>query len=526
MDLKRHKARVTKCDSVTTTKKYRCVCEKEYSDRHSLYRHRKACARYAGTLVLADTREQNLKKLGPAQEKKVEPTSLAAPVVVQNITNTIQHIQVNTLGHHQQVSVAPAGQIGGPTVVAGVTGGANTAVGHNATIHGVSDPLRLPGWPAKWPAPPILPSPFKPLGFEISQPELEAAVGSLTSEERASCAKGDTLGVSRLLVEILKRVHSDPKERNVYLNPSRSDQALVFIPSSWSAQPLEEATQALFARIRAQLEGVDKGAERSVRSAVSGARRGCEGRLPQLARASRAQLSAHLENVRRATASGEDWLGTGGEQSDQPAFIGKEMAGHLVASMLAPALEQASGVYALGDVTEDTARAQVSRALAECARYILHSRPTNLTVLEADGLLYAHEREAGWVLWDQAQAAEALLRRTAWVLNNELHDIPGSPLVALRPWLCERLPEVLSSQTGREAGERVLWHYTQAAARYYGALPRVQDPHDRRESARRLLAGEPPCVAYEPPAAQALAMEGGPMTDALTEEDLAELLGW
>jgi len=514
-NLKRHMRRRVPCTAEGPIRRWVCLCGGEYRDRQSLYRHRKACAKYAGALTLAGETEQKREKLAP--KKKVRP----GPVVVQNITNTIQHIQVNTLGHHQQVTVAPTGQMGGPTVVAGSTNIANAGSSPMITQSTAApDPMRFPGWPAKWPPPAVVPSPFKPLGFEITQPEMEAAVGSLTPEERVSCARSETLGVSRLLVEILKRVHSNPRERNVYLNPARADQALVFIPSNWSAQPLEEATQAMFARIRALLEEADQGAERGVRSAVSGARRGCEGKLPQLARASRSQLTAHLENVRRATASGEDWLGTGGDPSDQPAFIGKEMAGHLEASMLIPAMEQASGIYSASDVSDQTAQSQASSALAECARYMLHGRPTNLTVVDTGEELYAHEHVAGWVPWSRTRAAEAILRKAARTLINCLRSAPDSPLMALRPWLCARLDEVLSSREGREAGSKVLWHYTRAASRYYGSLQRADDPHDRREAARRLLVEEQ-CDAVGP---LAPAPPSGP--PPLTTEELEAMLGF
>ncbi len=222
--------------------------------------------------------EKNLLSRSP--EKKVESVHFStSPVVVQNI----QNIQVNTLGHHQQVVVSPIGQIGGPTVVAG---SANTAVVNATPGVPLSDPFRFPGWPDKWPAPSVLPAPFKPLGFEISQPELEAAVGSLTEEERLSCARGDTLGVARLLVEILKRVHSDPKERNVYLNPSRSDS-----PSE-SAGSLTTAT-VIELRSTATAEGDDP--------TSSGVCRGCAGKLPRLASSCR----PIWRMFRRATASGE-----------------------------------------------------------------------------------------------------------------------------------------------------------------------------------------------------------------------------
>ena len=516
--LSRHHSGKSDC-TARKSPQYKCLCGKMYVDVSSLYRHRKGCDKFFESRAAGSE-----KKVSAAREGTKTEKSGSAPVtVVQNIQN-IQHIQVNALGHHQQVSVSPIGQIGGPAA----------ATGPNSSVHSTGsgpDATRFPGWPAKWPAPQVVPATFKPLGFEISQPALEAAVGSLLEDEKALCSRGDTLGVSRLLVEILKRVHSDPRERNVYLNPARADQALVFVPSSWSAQPLEEAAQTMFARIRVLLEGAPRESEKGVKSAVAGARKGCKENLPQLAKASRGQLTAHLENVRRATTSGEDWLGTGGEPSDQPAFIGKEFAGHLDPPMLIPALEQASGVGLRPGEEVDKA----ARAIAECSRYILHNRPINLTVLPiGEGRVYAHEREAGWAVWASDRAAAALLRRSAAEIDSQLHDAPESPLVALRPWLRERLEEVLSSPQGRATGEWVVRQYTAAAARYYSSLPRVQDPHDRKEAARRIVLGEP-LYAYEVagPAAgpagaladsSAVARRETPDTQ-LTEADLTELLG-
>jgi len=513
VDLRRHLSSKRPCKPAELI--HKCdACGRTYSNRQNLNRHRRE-----GRCVTV-TLDREVVEKKPASPPRVAEksfgSSASSQVVVQNFTHTVQNIHVNTLGHHQQVTVAPSNQIGGPTTVSS-SSTANS--GDGATTIGAipGAPERLPGWPDKWPVPAVVPTTFKPLGFEISQPELEAAVGSLTEAERASCARGDTLGVSRLLVEILKRVHSDPRERNVYLNPRRADQALVFIPSSWSAQPLEEASQSMFARVRKLLDSAERSTEQRTESAVEGARRGCASGLPQLARASRSQLSAHLENVRRATASGEDWLGTGGDPSDQPSFIGKEMAGHLTPTMLIPALEQAAGVYSPQDINEGTAPGQASRALAECARYILHSNSENLTILPAGGeVVYAHEHEAGWAVWPREKAAEALLRRAAAVVEAKMKWIPETPLAGLRPWLRERLVETLGSREGRSAGERVVTHYAAAAVRYYSSLPRVNDPHDRKEAARRILQGEAPCP--HPPLELA--------TGSLSADDLEELLGF
>lgn len=525
--MRSHKARKVACDAVTP---YVCGCGKSYANRHNLHRHRQTCASRATILVdpVSGNDQKNETHLGASGKKSSDVPVSSRPVVVQNFTHTVQNIQVTTLGHHQQITVSPTNQVGGPTTVAS-SGAGSTNIGAVEITR--PTPTRLPGWPDKWPAPAILPSTFSPLGFEVSQSELESAVAALTAPERESCARGDTLGVSRLLVEVLKQVHAHPSERNVYLNPRRADQALVFIPSRWSAWPLEEATQVMFGRIQEVLRCASKASERDVASAVEGAHRGCEGRLPQLARASRSQMSAHLENVRQATATGEDWLGTGGDSEVQPAYIGKEFPDHLKSSMLAAALEAASGVYAESDVQEETAVDQTSRALAECARYLLHARPKNLTVLPhgVPDLVYVHERDLGWIEWPRAAAAEAILRRAAAVLDDQLYEAKASPLTAMRPWLRSRLREVLTSAAGREAAERVIAHWLASATRYYGSLPRTTNPHDRKEAARRILAGEGPCPPRPEPEDPTPALEyipGSPSNRELSEAELADILGF
>ncbi len=154
--------------------------------------------------------------------------------------------------------------------------------------------------------------------------------------------------------------------------------------------------------------------------------------------------------------------------------------GRLEPTMLAPAPEQAAGVYSAGDVSEATAADKTALALTERARYMLNACPKNLTVLE----LYAHEHEAGWAPWPPSQAAEALGLGTKKRLP---HDVPDSPLSA-RGVPTQSTGDPPGAGCGGSSG-------TRAAARFYSAMPRVQDPHDRREAARRLLAGEPPCTS-------------------------------
>jgi len=53
--------------------------------------------------------------------------------------------------------------------------------------------------------------------------------------------------VTELLMDLVKRAHSEPSGRNVYLNPKRADQALALKKDGrWEVIPLQEATRTLF----------------------------------------------------------------------------------------------------------------------------------------------------------------------------------------------------------------------------------------------------------------------------------------
>jgi hypothetical protein len=52
--------------------------------------------------------------------------------------------------------------------------------------------------------------------------------------------------VSDLIMDLVCRVHEDPKTRNIYLNPKRVDQVLVHLKSGrWEVRTFAQATQAL-----------------------------------------------------------------------------------------------------------------------------------------------------------------------------------------------------------------------------------------------------------------------------------------
>lgn len=105
-------------------------------------------------------------------------------------------------------------------------------------------------------------------------------------------------------MSLVKRVHQDPQERNVYLNPKRTDQVLIYDEVTWIVLPLVEAIRSLFDRVSRRLHKVTSptGTERQKLSpAVAESAPWLpimydERREKHIAQA-RPSMTAHLENM-------------------------------------------------------------------------------------------------------------------------------------------------------------------------------------------------------------------------------------
>ena len=452
-----------------------------------MYRHRKGCA---------------------ALEPELDQKDATNGVVINHTVHNIQNIQVN----------APS--VFAPSIVApNVIAASESQAPSTATL------AHVPGWPTGWPVPPVTPNPFSPPGFSLSLEQLTSAVGALPESVREACRRGDQTAIVQLLMGILRRIHADPQERNVYMNPRRGDQALVYIPEHWVTCALDEAGRAMYRRIADILGCLPRQIPQEVRTVAAAARQRCAASAPELVRASRAALSAHLENVRNSSAAGLDWLGTGADDEETIAFFGQERTAHLQVQAVVAAAEASSRLYDPSQVTEEAAPRMASRALAECARYMVHGHPGNLTILPGPGgQVYVHARR-GWEPRPRAQVEQDLVARIGWVMADLLYEAAATPLQALRPWFESRHAEL----AGEEAVAEIMRNYAAASARYYGGQQPRPDAQDRREAARRIVSAlTQPAITREagrmPPAPGR--GEGPADQEPLTESDLEELLGW
>jgi len=134
-----------------------------------------------------------------------------------------------------------------------------------------------------------------------------AAYCKLSDEEKTD-AEAAAPYVLEALMELVKRAHKDPLSRNVYLNPKRADQALVFVDSdevkTWEVRPLLEAIRRIFDTIAGGIHRVIvTDAERAqlpfdVQSSASWIPNLYDDEPDKYVKEAKQPMSAHLTNTR------------------------------------------------------------------------------------------------------------------------------------------------------------------------------------------------------------------------------------
>ncbi len=109
--------------------------------------------------------------------------------------------------------------------------------------------------------------------------------------------------VLEALMELTKRAHADPSARNVYLNPRRADQVMVFDEKTWRVLPLMDAIRGIFDGIVGNISRII--VTDSERRELPIQVQGTASWIPTLydyepdtfIRHARASMSAHLQNT-------------------------------------------------------------------------------------------------------------------------------------------------------------------------------------------------------------------------------------
>jgi len=127
-----------------------------------------------------------------------------------------------------------------------------------------------------------------------------------------SCARRDECygtqspAIAALMVEIVKKLHASSLLRNIFLNPKRIDQALVYIPGRWELYLLTDSIRIMFDHMAIELGELSPKTSPRLLSLAANVRYCYKTYGDSIIKEARAAMAAHLENVKLWT---DTWFG-------------------------------------------------------------------------------------------------------------------------------------------------------------------------------------------------------------------------
>ncbi len=506
--LQRHLTRKTPCDPVLQTK------EKEDND-HAC----EACNRVFGS---RQAKNLHLHKYCKAQNKKIEAKLNRKVQALQQQVAELLQKKTNEVGGPQNFQATNL-IVNNGTVIQ-TTDNSHRILNSNSNntssntvnqqiANFLPTPAPTPGWPTKWPLPLVDPRPFtSPSCVEVN--ELQQAAARLGAAETAACRKGEPRAVSALLVEVLRQVHEDPEQRNIYLSPDRGDQALIFVPCQWLLKPLHDATHYVFEQMVKRLADLPMQGTSAERELMAGAKDGFEKKPQAVVQTSNSAMSAHLKNMEallrvpgQQMQMLEEATWTAGDEP--PQEFCHEAYGHIKLESTLYTMEIDAGINCADDVIEARYAEQARRAIYSLAKQVLRWKAKNQTVVqltEKTALIYTWR---GWEEKPAAEAGEKLFRSFAKVVVSYVEGPVTTPLRPLGRYITQHIDDLAAEERGSLT---LLGQYSQQAERVCATST---NPEFAKLKELMRVAKEP-----LPPAEASL--------NATPEvfEDILDVLGW
>ena len=237
--LKRHLARKTPCDPIVVTPgaTHSCrYCGRAFTTQQAVSRHVKQYCRIANS--------------SDGMEKLIEHTIQRQLVAVQtqNAEMKAQMTELTTMLKGQLALTQAVTVVPGPTVVYN-----HAPTTTNVTTNNITQTINIRPWGRGPSDHVVIPASMLRAAF-TENPRL-AEYCSLTDEDKVDAEQAAPY-VVEALVDLVKRAHADPAARNVYLNPRRADQVLVFDETTWKVLSLVEAIKAMFDSIAGSIHRI------------------------------------------------------------------------------------------------------------------------------------------------------------------------------------------------------------------------------------------------------------------------------
>ncbi len=309
----------------------------------------------------------------------------------------------------------------------------------------VDSSVALAGWPPKWPAPMVPPNLFEPCGYVISMNLLSRVLLKLGEDKTEACRRGDPKAISDLLVEIIRQVHADPQERNIYLSPERSDQVLVHVPNRWKPQTLKEAIKFMFEHVLGEISSLPIATlPMGIQQLTTKAKEGFAKQKVAIVQTSQGALSAHLKGLQallREDRPDESLLAWSAQAG--PRRFGHERLDHLMLEEVIGWLEVTTGIYTPEDITRENMAEITKKLLAAFVRKVVTGHAENVTIAPLAGnekaLVYTLR---GWEERSAQVAGTELAHKMLEVMIQFLEAYTKTPLALMISYLKSNIAEL------------------------------------------------------------------------------------
>jgi hypothetical protein len=296
--LRRHAGRKTQCapfiegDKTSTTCRY---CGRTFASRPSMNRHVRQYCKIANSAEgMEKLMEHTIKQQLDAQAAKTDAQTAKVDALQTQVAELTALLR-EQLGAGPAPSTAQAGA--SQTVNIGSV--ANTTMTTN--IAQVNQQIIIRPWDGA------------PADRIHVPPGLIAAAFAENPRLKEYCRLGDNEKtdpkvappfVLEMLMDLVKRAHTDPAARNVYLNPKRADQALVCLKTGrWEVVQLADATRLLFDGVVVSIHAVTLSDEKrkqlpfEAQHALAMAGLAYSDEPEEYARRAKGPMAAHLANT-------------------------------------------------------------------------------------------------------------------------------------------------------------------------------------------------------------------------------------
>jgi hypothetical protein len=277
-------------------------CGRIYSRPDNLKRHLKTCKIAGSEEGMTKLLEHTLQRQISAQQKQIKEYAIRMDEQTTQMTMLTDMIRTQIISQGQLLGLAAQQRmITNPAISANI---ANVTT--NIALTTINNTINVRPFTRSN----AVTIPVSMLRTAFTENPRLVEYCSMTDEEKTDAEKAVPY-VLEALIDLTRRAHADPESRNIYLNPHRADQVMVYDAETWRVLTLVEAIETIFDSISGGIRKIMRNQKEMTSLPIS--IQGSASWIPTLyefepdtyIEKARPKMSAHLTNLRPITISPE-----------------------------------------------------------------------------------------------------------------------------------------------------------------------------------------------------------------------------